>query len=43
TNSYFHEENLLCSSLDLFLTRTETMATTICWALLYMATYPHIQ
>uniref|UniRef100_A0A669PWJ0 Cytochrome P450 family 2 subfamily J member 2 n=1 Tax=Phasianus colchicus TaxID=9054 RepID=A0A669PWJ0_PHACC len=43
TNSYFHEENLLCSTLDLFLTGTETTATAIRWALLYMATYPHIQ
>ncbi|OPJ76996.1 cytochrome P450 2J2 [Patagioenas fasciata monilis] len=43
TNSYFHEENLLCSTLDLFLTGTETTATAIRWALLYMAMYPHIQ
>ncbi|XP_052522246.1 cytochrome P450 2J2-like [Tympanuchus pallidicinctus] len=43
TNSYFHEENLLCSTLDLFLTGTETTATAIRWALLYMAVYPHIQ
>ncbi|KAM9620025.1 cytochrome P450 2J2-like [Morphnus guianensis] len=43
TSSYFHEENLLCSTLDLFLTGTETTATAIRWALLYMATYPHIQ
>lgn len=43
TDSYFHEENLLCSTLDLFLTGTETTATAIRWALLYMATYPHIQ
>uniref|UniRef100_A0A8C5NJ58 CP2J2 protein n=1 Tax=Junco hyemalis TaxID=40217 RepID=A0A8C5NJ58_JUNHY len=43
TSSYFHEENLLCSTLDLFLTGTETTATAIRWALLYMAAYPHIQ
>ncbi|XP_032923022.1 cytochrome P450 2J2-like [Catharus ustulatus] len=43
TTSYFHEENLLCSTLDLFLTGTETTATAIRWALLYMAAYPHIQ
>ncbi|KAM6327207.1 cytochrome P450 2J2-like [Podargus strigoides] len=43
TSSYFHEENLLCSTLDLFLTGTETTATAIRWALLYMAVYPHIQ
>uniref|UniRef100_A0A452IUM1 Cytochrome P450 family 2 subfamily J member 2 n=1 Tax=Gopherus agassizii TaxID=38772 RepID=A0A452IUM1_9SAUR len=41
--SYFNEENLLCSTLDLFLTGTETAATTIRWALLYMAVYPKIQ
>uniref|UniRef100_A0A674KAV1 Cytochrome P450 2J2-like n=1 Tax=Terrapene triunguis TaxID=2587831 RepID=A0A674KAV1_9SAUR len=41
--SYFNEENLLCSTLDLFLTGTETSATTIRWALLYMAVYPKIQ
>uniref|UniRef100_A0A8C6ZKM1 Cytochrome P450 2J2-like n=1 Tax=Nothoprocta perdicaria TaxID=30464 RepID=A0A8C6ZKM1_NOTPE len=41
--SYFHEENLLCSTLDLFLTGTETTATAIRWALLYMAMYPHVQ
>uniref|UniRef100_A0A8B9ID73 Cytochrome P450 family 2 subfamily J member 2 n=1 Tax=Anser brachyrhynchus TaxID=132585 RepID=A0A8B9ID73_9AVES len=43
TSSYFHEENLLCCTLDLFLTGTETTATAIRWALLYMAAYPHIQ
>ncbi|XP_074454817.1 cytochrome P450 2J2-like isoform X3 [Larus michahellis] len=43
TSSYFHEENLLCSTLDLFLTGTETTATAIRWALLYMAAYPRIQ
>ncbi|XP_067156919.1 cytochrome P450 2J2-like [Apteryx mantelli] len=43
TSSYFHEENLLCSTLDLFLTGTETTATAIRWALLYMAMYRHVQ
>uniref|UniRef100_A0A8C8SV56 Cytochrome P450 2J2-like n=1 Tax=Pelusios castaneus TaxID=367368 RepID=A0A8C8SV56_9SAUR len=41
--SCFNEENLLCCTLDLFLTGTETAATTIRWALLYMAAYPKIQ
>ncbi|KFP23349.1 Cytochrome P450 2J2, partial [Colius striatus] len=43
TSSCFHEENLLCSTLDLFLTSTMMSATTIHWALLYMAANPHIQ
>ncbi|NWX45066.1 CP2J2 protein, partial [Steatornis caripensis] len=37
TSSYFHEENPLCSTLDLFLTRTETTVTAIHWAMIYMA------
>ncbi|KFV62558.1 Cytochrome P450 2J2, partial [Dryobates pubescens] len=43
TSSCFHEENLLRTTLDLFLTGTETTATAIRWALLYMATHSHIQ
>lgn len=43
SSSYFHEENLLCTTLDLFLTGTETTATAIRWALLYMAAYPNVQ
>uniref|UniRef100_A0A8C0EX92 CP2J2 protein n=1 Tax=Bubo bubo TaxID=30461 RepID=A0A8C0EX92_BUBBB len=31
TNSYFHEGTLLCSTLDLFLTGTETTPTAIRW------------
>ncbi|XP_017399517.1 cytochrome P450 2J2 isoform X3 [Cebus imitator] len=41
--SSFHEENLICSALDLFLAGTETTSTTLRWALLYMALYPEIQ
>ncbi|XP_007945607.1 cytochrome P450 2J2-like [Orycteropus afer afer] len=41
--SSFHEENLVCSTLDLFFAGTETTATTLRWALLYMAIYPEIQ
>ncbi|XP_067845692.1 cytochrome P450 2J2-like [Heptranchias perlo] len=42
-NSSFHEENLLHSTVDLFLAGTETTSTTLRWALLYMAAYPDIQ
>ncbi|XP_049735378.1 cytochrome P450 2J2-like isoform X2 [Elephas maximus indicus] len=41
--SSFHEENLVCSTLDLFLAGTETTSTTLRWALLYLAIYPEIQ
>ncbi|XP_075396066.1 cytochrome P450 2J2-like [Tenrec ecaudatus] len=43
TTSSFHEENLVCSTLDLFFAGTETTATTLRWALLYMAIHPEIQ
>ncbi|XP_075396058.1 cytochrome P450 2J2-like [Tenrec ecaudatus] len=43
TTSSFHEENLVCSTLDLFLAGTETTSTTLRWALLYMAIHPEIQ
>ncbi|XP_059111986.1 cytochrome P450 2J5-like isoform X5 [Peromyscus eremicus] len=39
----FNEENLIFSTLDLFLAGTETTSTTLRWALLYMALYPDVQ
>ncbi|NXC49698.1 CP2J2 protein, partial [Penelope pileata] len=41
--SDFHEENLVACALDLLFAGTETTATTIRWALLFMAIYPEIQ
>ncbi|XP_027708551.1 cytochrome P450 2J2-like isoform X2 [Vombatus ursinus] len=42
-HSSFNEKNLIFCTLDLFLAGTETTATTLRWALLYMALYPEIQ
>ncbi|XP_028634623.1 cytochrome P450 2J5 isoform X2 [Grammomys surdaster] len=39
----FNEENLISSTLDLFLAGTETTSTTLRWGLLYMTVYPEIQ
>ncbi|XP_051020370.1 cytochrome P450 2J4-like [Acomys russatus] len=39
----FNEENLICSTLDLFFAGTETTSHTLRWALLYMALYPEVQ
>ncbi|NXX45497.1 CP2J2 protein, partial [Tricholaema leucomelas] len=43
SSSSFQEENLVACVLDLLLAGTETTATTLRWALLYMATHPEIQ
>nr|XP_020848825.1 cytochrome P450 2J2-like [Phascolarctos cinereus] len=42
-HSSFNEKNIIFCTLDLFLAGTETTATTLRWALLYMALYPEIQ
>ncbi|XP_075013331.1 cytochrome P450 2J6-like [Calonectris borealis] len=39
----YDEENLIQAIFDLFLAGTETTATTLRWALLYMVVYPDIQ
>ncbi|NWU69209.1 CP2J6 protein, partial [Pterocles burchelli] len=43
SNSTFDEENLVQSVFDLFLAGSETTATTLRWALLYMLAYPDVQ
>ncbi|NXX44353.1 CP2J6 protein, partial [Tricholaema leucomelas] len=43
TDATYDEENLIQTIFDLFLAGTETTATTLRWALLYMVVYPDIQ
>nr|XP_033791784.1 cytochrome P450 2K6-like [Geotrypetes seraphini] len=43
TNSYFHEENLICVVRNLFSAGMETTSTTLRWGLLLMMKYPEIQ
>ncbi|NWI96843.1 CP2J6 protein, partial [Pitta sordida] len=42
-SSTYDEENLSQTILDLFVAGTETTATTLSWALLFMVVYPDIQ
>ncbi|KAL1776758.1 cytochrome P450 2J3-like [Sigmodon hispidus] len=43
TATSFTEENLICSTLDLFFAGTETTSTTLRWALLYMSVDSEVQ
>ncbi|XP_041661303.1 cytochrome P450 2K1-like isoform X2 [Cheilinus undulatus] len=43
TNSHFHDENLAMMVMNLFSAGTDTTATTLRWALLFMVKYPKIQ
>ncbi|XP_072039124.1 cytochrome P450 2J4-like [Amphiura filiformis] len=40
---FIHEKSLMATAVGLFLAGTETSATVLRWALLYMMTYPEIQ
>ncbi|KAK6474146.1 cytochrome P450 2K1-like [Huso huso] len=41
--TYFHEDNMAVTAVDLFAAGTETTSTTLRWGLLLMMKYPHIQ
>lgn len=41
--SYYHDDNLLYSMMNLFAAGTDTTGITLQWCLLFMAKYPHIQ
>ncbi|XP_051573056.1 cytochrome P450 2K1-like [Myxocyprinus asiaticus] len=43
TDSYFHQENLIMTVVNLFVAGTDTTGTTLRWGLMIMAKYPHIQ
>lgn len=42
-NSYYHDDNLIYSVMNLFAAGTDTTGNTIRWCLLFMAKYPHFQ
>ena len=42
-DSLYHNDNLLCSVMNLFAAGTDTTGTTLQWCLLLMAKYPHFQ
>ncbi|XP_032398643.1 cytochrome P450 2K1 [Etheostoma spectabile] len=42
-NSYFHDQNLMQTVINLFAAGTDTTATTLRWGLLFMAKNPKIQ
>ncbi|XP_029014807.1 cytochrome P450 2K1-like [Betta splendens] len=42
-DSHYHESNLIYTVTNLFAAGTDTTASTLRWALLLMAKYPHIQ
>ncbi|MBN3290380.1 CP2K1 protein, partial [Polypterus senegalus] len=43
TKTYFHEDNMAITSLNLFGAGTETTSTTLRWGLLLMMKYPEVQ
>ena len=43
TTTSFNEENLICTTLDLFFAGTETTSTALRWALLYITVNPEVQ
>ncbi|CAG00183.1 unnamed protein product [Tetraodon nigroviridis] len=42
-NLYYHDDNLLHTTWNLFAAGTDTTADTLKWGLLFLAKYPHIQ
>lgn len=42
-DTHYNEKNLIFTVTNLFAAGTDTTATTLRWALLFMAKYPHIQ